>query len=97
MAFDEDLSEFFDPDEFADTATFTPAGGSPSAVNGIYDGSYVEPFADVEGNAPRFTCPTASIPDVQDGDALAVRGISFKVAGVQPSGQGKTVLVLKAL
>lgn len=92
MAFAEDYTPFFATADFGVTATFD---GSTS-VNGIFDDEYVEAFAGDEGissSLPRFTCPTASVPDPV-GKTLLVNSTSYTVVEAQPDGTGVVTLVL---
>jgi endonuclease YncB( thermonuclease family) len=94
MPFVEDLDEFLSVDDFADAATYTPSGGSPATISGIFDGEYVEPLS-TESAAPAFGCKASDVPSVADGDALHVRGEDYLVRTVQPDGQGWVVLKLE--
>lgn len=82
-----------------DEATYTPQGGSAKTVTGVFDNSYFayEGNQGVEINAsqPRFYCQSSDVTGVQFGDALIVRGNSYKVVDVQPDGQGLTMLALE--
>ena len=89
MAFDEDLSVFFDTDEFADAVTYN---GAP--LVGIFDAAYFE-ASGIQGNQPVFICPTASVPAARHGDILVRSGVTYKVVGVEPDGTGITLLRLE--
>lgn len=90
---------FFEVDDFAVTASYTPQGGSPVAVRGIYDQEYLE--LDSGGsvafaiNQPRFQCASASVASAAEGDTLVVSGVTYKITVVQPDGTGVTTLVLE--
>ncbi len=91
MAFAEDLSPFFDEDDFAVAGTLQGV-----AVSGILDEEYVEPLGNlVEGRAPVFTCRSADVPSVAQGQTLVVGARSFKVRGVEPDGTGVVLLRLE--
>lgn len=82
MAMVEDLSVFFNPAEFAVTATRN--GSVP--VNGIFDAAYSGAFGDVVGGTePVFTC---ALGDVDQGDTLAVGGTAYRVRAVELEGMG---------
>ncbi|PTR17498.1 hypothetical protein C8R31_101662 [Nitrosospira sp. Nsp2] len=89
MAFAEDLSVFFDTDEFADAVTYN---GAPLA--GIFDNAYFEGQG-IQGSQPVFTCPTADVASARHGDLLVRAGVTYKVVGVEPDGTGITLLRLE--
>lgn len=76
-----------------ESVTYTPAGGAPESVTGIFDGVSVE--VDMEqGLSVQSTDPSLSVhladlavePTV--GDAITVRGVSYTIAEIHPDGQG---------
>lgn len=87
--FAEDLSEFLDDTELADNATI-----GASTIAGIFDNQFVEVHG-IEGVRPVFTCAEANVSAIAHGDALTIKSISFKVAGIQPDGTGLTSLILE--
>ena len=87
--FAEDLSAFFSNDEMADNATI----GSNTVV-GIFENQFVEVHG-IESFRPVFTCTEASVPSIAHGDALNIKAVSYKVAGVQSDGTGLTQLILE--
>jgi len=87
--FTEDLSEFLDSTEMADNATIGAA-----TVAGIFDNQFVEVHG-IEGVRPVFVCNEADVPSIAHGDALTIKTVSYKVAGVQPDGTGLTSLILE--
>lgn len=91
MAFQEDLSVFFDPDDFADEAFYD---GASEPINGIFDADYLAP-EDIEGSAPWFWCAVVDVPSVAHGKQLVINGITYKVRGVQPDGTGVVRLKLE--
>ena len=96
MAFAEDLSVFFNTADFADAALWV--GGSGAAtVNGILDRDYAEPLGNyVQATSPMFLCPSSAVPGIKHGDSLTVKGVTYKVRGVEPpSGDDITVLRLE--
>ena len=76
MAFVENKTPFFSTSDFAVTALWK----STTSVNGIFDDDYVSPFGEVEANAAMFTCDGDVA--IAQGDAFAVNGVSYVVAGV---------------
>lgn len=90
---------FFDTGDFGDAASYTPAGGSATTVNGIFDHAAAE--ADAGGSVsviveqPRFVCATSSLPSAAEGDAIVIKTISYVVRVVFDDGTGTTELFLE--
>lgn len=76
--FDEDLSVFFNTDDFADAVTIDGV-----AVNGILSRDFVESNY-TETNAPLFVYEKAIKPDVIRNSVLVHSSGSYKVKGIQP-------------
>lgn len=95
----DELAIFFAVDDFGVAATYTPSGGSPVTVNGIFDNEFFE--ADAGGNVavaiqqPRFQCRTSDVASAAEGDAITINSISYIIRVVQPDGTGVTMLVLE--
>ncbi|AVO37388.1 head-tail joining protein [Pukyongiella litopenaei] len=78
----EDLSEFFDPDEFATTATIRRDGEIIGEVLGIFDdpnqiaalGNY-----ELDHPTPRLICPETDIADISRGDVATIEGRDFDI------------------
>lgn len=65
------------------TATWTPAGGDPVEITGVYMAPYrtVElGLAGVDASAPEFDAMTADVPGIAQGDALEVDGTQYEIA-----------------
>lgn len=97
MAFTEDLSEFFDNDDFAVAATITGITGS---VYGIYDKEYVEVSIgsiDVVGYKPTFTCQTSDITDVDRTTMVTIAGETetFIISHIENQGDGISRIILE--
>lgn len=94
----EDLSDFFDPDEFATKATLTRDGAVVGEVLGVFDDpSQVASLGDYEHDhqSPRFTCPEVALVGVQAGDVAEIEGKTFDVMkGPQRDGTGLAFLIL---
>lgn len=98
MAFVEDFSEFYDTDDFAVSATYTPQGGSASTITGIFDNEYQMIDAGsvgVSGATPVFECATASVSSAAPGDSLVIAAVTYLIVEVMPDGTGVTALVLE--
>ena len=84
--------------DFDESATWTPAGGSPTPIAGVHD--LVSELLDLgeileaDGAAARLDVPTALVPGIALGDAVTVRGATYRVVGHEPDGTGRTILVL---
>jgi hypothetical protein len=90
---------FFEADDFAVTASYTPSGGVAANVNGIFDNEHVEVDAGgsvtVSLQQPLFTCQTSDVSSAAEGDAITISGTDYTVRDVRPDGTGVTVLVLE--
>lgn len=86
------------PSELWETATWTPAGGAATFIDGIFNrvsevtdiGAYIE----ADGVSARFNVATVAVPGVALSDVLEVRGYAYRIVGIEPTGRGRTVLVL---
>lgn len=94
-----DILDFFELDDFADAATYTPMGGSASTVLGIFDNPQASRNAtdliDVTIPAPQFVCRTADVPNAADGDAIVIRSVSYLVRVSLNDGTGVSTLLLE--
>ncbi len=95
----EDRAVFVNPSDFGVAATYTPSGGSPASVNGIFDAGY---FAvGVEAGVPlaaaqlRFVARTADLPNVANGATLLIGSTTYIIRNVEHDGTGMTTLVLE--
>ena len=79
----ENLSTFFNTDEFAIVATYN----NTINVNGIFDHASII-LNDVESTAPRFTCAFTDVPFAQRGDTLVIEGSTYHIVGAYPDGLG---------
>lgn len=96
---DIERAVFFDTDDFAVSATYTPAGGSASTISGIFDDEFeaIETGAliAVASSAPVFQCKTSDVSTAAEGDALTVNSTSYLIRVVQNDGTGVTMLQLE--
>ena len=92
-----DLSKFVSPTVFGKTATYAPTGGTPSAINIIYDKAY-RPIDLVDGTFEgaqlSALCRTTDVATVKQGDLLVIGGINHYVLHVHPDLEGMTRLIL---
>lgn len=94
MAWAEDLTVFFNINEFAVEATIL---GGP--VIGIFDNEsvIVEGYTGaVESTRPIFLCREANVSAVTHGTAVTINAVSYLVRGIRPDGTGLVRLILEA-
>jgi hypothetical protein len=89
--FTEDLSTFFNTDEFASAATLGAVG-----VAGILDLTPAITY-EVGGSLPEFTLPTASVVADPRGLSLVVGASTYTVRDFTHDGTGLTRLHLEAM
>lgn len=95
----EDLSAFLDPEEFADLATFTRAGGQVIPdVPGIFDDPVLNAETgeyDAAVSAPRFTCEHSRVATLKKNDAAVIGGVAYLLDhDPHPDGTGMAVLTM---
>jgi len=94
----EDLSEFFDVDDFATIATITRAGGQIGEVRGIYDDpNQVSRLGEYELDhpVPRFTCREVDVTGVSRGDTATIEGRVYDIMQEpELDGTGLATLIL---
>ena len=103
MAFESsnDFTGFFDTGEFAESATYTPSGGSASTISVVFD----EPYAtvsvntgevDVEDIKPTAYCKSTDVPSVAHGDQMVIGSTTYHVIGIETQGQsgGQSLTIL---
>lgn len=102
MAFTEDLSLFFAPAEFGDTALLTPNGGGAGTAGTVLfdvDGLVLDQY-DVQSQGPTALAPATQWPGVREGDHLAVQHATgskyFRVRAVTPLSDGAICLLALA-
>lgn len=88
MAADEDLSVFFDPDEFADAATF-----GTGTVNVLFDNAYLRAHEMVSTTDPVCLARAADIDAGDVGSTITISGTAYTIRDVQPQDDGTLVLV----
>lgn len=95
-----DLLDFLTVDDWAVSATYTPAGAGSATVLGIFDnpqaGRNASQMLDITVPQPSFMCRTADVPTAADGDTLEVGGIIYTIRVVLTDGVGMSTLFLEA-
>lgn len=84
--------------DFDEDVTWTPAGGSATRIRGIFDRisevTDIGEMISMDGVAATLDVPTSVIPGLARDDTILVRGLSYRVVGVEPNGTGRTMLIL---
>jgi Phage Head-Tail Attachment len=96
--FTEDINSFFHLTDHAIDAEWTPSGGSAATIAGIFNDEYFEDVGGpvgVEGSQPVFVCAAASVPGVDQGDAIVIDSKTYSIINVRPDGTGIVDLILE--
>ena len=86
--------------DFAQSATYTPSGGSGSTINGVFDAA--DGLVDLGGRVgvtagdPQFHCRTSDVSSAAEGDALVTGSTNYTIRDVIDDGTGMTTLMLEA-
>lgn len=95
----EDLSLFFDPDDFGTAASYAD-GGAPISVTGILhrktEIADAPGFGGVAHRVTEFVCAESVLFAARDGGVLTIGGDVYTVRSSQPDGTGLVRLVLEA-
>lgn len=83
MAMTEDISDFFDDNEFSVVALWK----GTTSVNVIYDHEYTEQFG-AAGSNPIVIGDINSLPGVARGDSLNIDSVSYTIETIEPDGTG---------
>lgn len=96
----DDLTAFVDTDDFAVTATHTPATGQPRQVRGVFDDSHLDASLgeyDADTTDPRFAGIASELDGIKRGDSLQIAGQDYAVLKPpQPDGTGMATVRLAA-
>lgn len=93
MAFTEDLTEFFDTDDFAVPATIGAA-----TVYGIFDNAYygIPGEAPITGTQPMFMAASSDLSAVVAGTTLVINSVTYTATGpAHADGTGVSVVTLR--
>ena len=95
----DDLSIFFELDDFGTEAVYTQTNKRPIKVNGIFDNPHASITAtdmmDVTMPKPSFVCRTVDIPTAAEGDTIKINSVTYTVRVVVTDGLGVTTLVME--
>lgn len=83
--FTEDLSPFFDTDDFAIAATYN----GNTTLNVIFDRAYVEAYTGIAGTGPVALVQTSTLPDANpNGKTLVISGTTYTIRAFEPHDDG---------
>ena len=90
----DEWAVFMDPSVFGEPVTYTPSGGIAQSLAAVFTAAHATTL-DTSTVAPVLALfpPAGLLPAA--GDGVALRGISYRVADVQPDGTGLTRLILE--
>ena len=98
MALAEDLSQFFEIDDFAVEAVITLSNNTQKTVKVIFDKipttSILEDTA-IVSDGPKFIAATADLNGVKEHNQALIGGKTYKVAEVSDDGTGISTVYLK--
>ena len=97
MAFTEDLSQFFDQDDFAVAAIVKTGATVIRTINVIFNNPVqgVNVFdASVETNVPHAICQTADLADVRHGYTMTIDSVVYPIVQINSDGTGMSVMEL---
>lgn len=96
MAFDEDLSQFFDIDDFAVEATIGTVPARTIKVIFETPSQSVEIFdTNIETDAPRLQCKTSDLVGVPSKSKITISGKTYDIGKVSDDGTGVSFMYLK--
>lgn len=91
MFYETDLADFLM--DFGESAIIN----SGTEITVIYDNEYASAApmgADIESSKPTAIAKTTDVEELSHGATVEIRGIIYKVVGIQPDGTGFTTLIL---
>jgi hypothetical protein len=72
-------------ERLGEDAQYTPpGGGGASTVRGVYQEPYRVALDVMDGSAPTFSLVASDVPTLGRGALFVIRGVTFKVVGVEP-------------
>ncbi len=98
MNLNSDISKIFNTNHFAETAVYTPQGGSAKDAKGIFsaESTGVElGHVEVVGNEPFFVCAESEAPNAKKDDSLVLASVSYLLKTPTPMGNGFLLMKLR--
>tara|TARA_Y100000996_G_C22499347_1_gene633745 strand:- start:63 stop:374 length:312 start_codon:yes stop_codon:yes gene_type:complete len=90
---------FLDTDDFGTSATYTPTGGSATALKGIFDNDYetidIGGFGGIQGTQPRFLVRSSDVASAIEGEPLVINAVNYQIKVIEQDGTGFSSLVLE--
>ena len=97
MAFTEDLTPFFNEDDFGVSVLWHPETGGEYTVTGIFDGPHTiqnPETLEAESSTPQLWLPAYEVDGIKNDDSFEINGVDYKVLSVEPDGTGVLVIQL---
>lgn len=92
----DDWDVFFDPSDFADSATWETQEGESATLDGIFQATAEVVLDGVSAVLPTFTTAEDLIPSTAaQGDDMEVRDVNYLVSDIQPDGSGLARVILE--
>lgn len=93
---DTPITDFFETTDFAESASYTPAGGSASTIYVIFDNEFALSTVGVgyENLAPQVLAKTSDVSGATNGATIVINSVTYYVIGVEPDGTGISRLIL---
>jgi hypothetical protein len=95
---DDDLTNvFFNTDDFAKAAIWTPSGGSAADIVVIFDDEYTGTnlgTGELDTASPQVRIKSSTVTSITPGDSIVVDSTTYYVLSVQPDGTGVTLVTL---
>jgi hypothetical protein len=99
MAIETDVERTAMLSDFGVPGTYTPDGGSPTEITVLFDKPYIGVGSGgevvVESSNPTAYCKTTDVSDADHAATLVINSTTYNVVGVQPDGDGLTLLELQ--
>lgn len=93
MAFAEDLSVFFNDDEFAVEAVHTPAGGSAEPAVAVIFDQAAQLGDGVVATEPTIHVPASAWPTLAQGSGIVIAGVAYRARTPVPMDDGAVLFV----
>jgi hypothetical protein len=99
VAFTEDLSQFFEEDDFAvAVAIKIAAGASVRTISGIFNtpSQEVEIFdTNFEGNLPSVLCRSSDLAGITNAHTMTISAVVYRITKIEPDGTGVSTVHLR--